>query len=108
MEKIIYTICLLLFVNGCMPATYWYQEGKTMDETYKDFTQCAYEATQGSYTPYGWGLSPGSAGMQQGMQQNRLRFMCMYARGYKRIYYQLDEGRRTHEVANNIYLVTDN
>jgi hypothetical protein len=63
-------VLLLCFVTGC--ATYWYQEGKTFDETKQDQLECFEEMKRYS-----------SNWEDLGKQEFKLMEDCMGQRGYR-------------------------
>lgn len=97
--KISHTFMLfaLLLSFGCAPSRVWVNPSKNGDEAQKDFRECQYDANKSSYTPYGDGRSPISAGVQEGFQSVTLMNDCMRLRGY----YLVNKYQHEAEVAQN-------
>ncbi len=71
---------MLIGAGGCGGKFVKY--GVTAEQAARDFAECKYEAAKASYTPMGRFDSPFMAGIQEGMQFNRVMRLCMEAKGY--------------------------
>jgi len=74
-------VAVFLF-SGCAGQRVWVNPSKNHEEAQKDFRECKYDSQKSSYTPYGNGTSPISAGIQEGFQSVTLMNECMRSRGY--------------------------
>ena len=72
----------LFLLQGCNRGC-WDLQGKTQSEFQQDNLICDYEAKKASYTPMGTFDSPIGAGMQEGLQYNRIYEACMLSKGYR-------------------------
>ena len=70
----------MILVQGC--GGYWINPNVTDEQARRDFAECGYEATKYSYTPMGRFDNPIVAGIQEGMQYNKIMTQCMKAKGY--------------------------
>ncbi|MDD2500380.1 MAG: tetratricopeptide repeat protein [Geobacter sp.] len=75
-------ITIALLLSGCAGQSVWVNPTKNHEEAQKDFRECKYDSQKSSYTPYGNGTSPISAGIQEGFQSVTLMNECMRSRGY--------------------------
>ncbi len=86
MKKTMLLVVLLagmMLVQGCGGNMVWTKDIFTQEEFRQDNATCKYEATKASYTPMGRFDSPIMAGIQSGMQYNKVYTGCMQAKGWK-------------------------
>lgn len=82
MKKSHLLIIAVFLLSGCAGQSVWVNPSKNHEEAQKDFRECKYDSQKSSYTPYGNGTSPISAGIQEGFQSVTLMNECMRSRGY--------------------------
>ena len=72
----------LLCSSGCANQNVWVKDGASAEVAQKEFAECKYDSQKSSFVPYGNGISPISAGVQEGFQSVTLLNECMRSRGY--------------------------
>ena len=79
-----YLVFLFVFasITGCSSQMAWVRNNTDSEQAQKDFNECKFESTKNSFVPYGTGISPISAGIQEGFQKSTLMNQCMEAKGY--------------------------
>jgi len=80
--RAIIIIAVLLYSSGCASRNVWVHPTNDKALLNKDMRECKYDSQKNSFVPYGNGISPVSAGFQEGMQSVTLMNSCMTSRGY--------------------------
>ena len=80
MAILLIVVGMLIGAGGC--GGRFVKFGVTAEQAAQDFAECQHEATKFSYTPMGRFDSPFMAGIQEGMQYNKIMKSCMEAKGY--------------------------
>jgi hypothetical protein len=96
----------MLLVSGCANRMAWVREGTDAAQAQQDIERCKYEAHKNSFVPFGNGISPVSAGFQEGMQSASLTNQCMSAKGYHLV--DRNELQQRHDVFGEFNLALEN
>ena len=84
MKKHYFTLVAFLGLIGCAGSSMVYHNPSvSYEQSQRDYRQCDYESSAGSYTPMGVFDSPISSGIQEGIQKVSLMNKCMFAKGYQ-------------------------
>ena len=75
----------MILVQGCGNNLVWTKDVFTQEEFNQDSATCKYESTKASYTPMDRFDSGIMAGIQEGLQYNKVFKSCMEAKGWRLI-----------------------